>query len=121
MGMMETSQGSREAASVDMERFRLRTFVESLGDDECERRAERTDLADLASQIDGNPKAVLFQSVGPEGQELVANVCSSRSRLARAFGVTAERGWACDGTRYILPWVRSGAQTEERDDVTTTD
>ena len=41
--------------------------------------------------------------------------------LARAFGVTAERGWACDGTRYILPWVRSGAQTEERDDVTTTD
>ncbi|WP_342165650.1 ABC transporter ATP-binding protein [Methylobacterium sp. SD21] len=39
--------------------------------------------------------------------------------LAGAFGVTAERGWACDGTRYILPWARSGATTmEERDDVT---
>ncbi len=24
--------------------------------------------------------------------------------LARAFGVTAERGWASDGSRYILPW-----------------
>ncbi|APT34863.1 MULTISPECIES: ABC transporter ATP-binding protein [Methylobacterium] len=40
--------------------------------------------------------------------------------LARAFGVTAERGWASDGSRYILPWARSGAQTEERDDVTIT-
>jgi iron complex transport system ATP-binding protein len=41
--------------------------------------------------------------------------------LARAFGITAERGWACDGTRYILPWTRSGATTtEERDDVTST-
>ncbi len=40
--------------------------------------------------------------------------------LARAFGVTVERGWASDGTRYILPWARSGGQTEERDDVTIT-
>ncbi|KTS10825.1 ABC transporter [Methylobacterium radiotolerans] len=40
--------------------------------------------------------------------------------LARAFGVMAERGWASDGTRYILPWARSGVQTEERDDVTNT-
>ena len=40
--------------------------------------------------------------------------------LAGVFGVTAERGWASDGTRYILPWARSGAQTEERDDVTIT-
>jgi iron complex transport system ATP-binding protein len=40
--------------------------------------------------------------------------------LAKAFGITAERGWASDGTRYILPWARSGAQTEERDDVTIT-
>jgi iron complex transport system ATP-binding protein len=41
--------------------------------------------------------------------------------LAKAFGVTAERGSASDGTRYILPWARSGATTtEERDDVTNT-
>jgi iron complex transport system ATP-binding protein len=41
--------------------------------------------------------------------------------LNEAFGVRAERGWASDGTRYILPWARSGASmTEERDDVTIT-
>jgi iron complex transport system ATP-binding protein len=42
------------------------------------------------------------------------------SLLTEAFGIRAERGWASDGTRYILPWARSGAQTEERDDVTIT-
>ena len=36
--------------------------------------------------------------------------------LARVFGVTAERGEAADGTRYILPWERSGATTETNDD-----
>ncbi|WP_419828775.1 ABC transporter ATP-binding protein [Methylobacterium sp.] len=40
--------------------------------------------------------------------------------LARAFGVTAERGWASDGSRYILPWARSGAEKEERDDAIIT-
>ena len=87
MGLIGTTS-TQEAASVDMERFRLRRFVESLGPEECEIRSDRVDLADLASAIDGNPKAVYFKSVGPEGQEVVANVCSSRSRLARAFGVT---------------------------------
>lgn len=38
--------------------------------------------------------------------------------LAEVFGVTAERSWASDGTRYILPWARSKATTEERDDAT---
>lgn len=87
MGIMETSQGTPEGAALDTERYRLRRFVESLGEEECERRAGAIDLADLASQIDGNPKAVVFERVGPEGQEVVANVCSSRSRLAKAFGV----------------------------------
>ena len=87
MGMMETSQDQGKAASLDMERFRLRRFVESLDASECEIRKEATDLADLAQLIDGNPKTVMFQSVGPEKQDLVANVCSSRSRLAKAFGV----------------------------------
>jgi UbiD family decarboxylase len=87
MGLIGTTS-TQEAASVDMERFRLRRFVESLGPEECEIRSNPVDLADLASAIDGNPNAVFFKSVGPEGQEVVANVCSSRSRLARAFGVT---------------------------------
>lgn len=37
--------------------------------------------------------------------------------LARVFGVTAERGEAADGTRYILPWARSGDTKEESDGV----
>ena len=35
--------------------------------------------------------------------------------LAQVFGVTAERGRATDGTRYILPWARSGATKEKSD------
>ncbi|MGU3537588.1 ABC transporter ATP-binding protein [Methylobacterium sp. A54F] len=35
--------------------------------------------------------------------------------LARVFGVTAERGEAADGTRYILPWARSRSDKEECD------
>lgn len=37
--------------------------------------------------------------------------------LSRVFGVTAERGRAADGTRYILPWARSGATREKSDGV----
>ncbi|KAB1073721.1 ABC transporter ATP-binding protein [Methylobacterium planeticum] len=33
--------------------------------------------------------------------------------LASAFGVAAHRGTAFDGTRYILPWERSGPGTKE--------
>ena len=45
------------------------------------------DLADVAAVLDGNPRAVLFRTVGPERQELVGNVTGSRARIARAFGV----------------------------------
>ena len=37
--------------------------------------------------LEGNARAVFFQAVGPERQELVANVAGGRTRLARAFGV----------------------------------
>src|SRR5690606_3422800 len=39
------------------------------------------------ARLDGNPKAVLFRDVGPEGAELVGNVMGSRRRLALAFDV----------------------------------
>lgn len=35
--------------------------------------------------------------------------------LARVFGVLAERACAADGTRYILPWARSGPDEETSD------
>src|SRR5712691_2791877 len=74
-------------AAVDVDRFRLRRFVESLGPDELETRTDAVELGDLAAGLEGNPRAVLFKAAGPERHELVGNVNASRSRLARAFGV----------------------------------
>jgi 2,5-furandicarboxylate decarboxylase 1 len=79
-------------APHDLDRFRLRRFIESLaGTDELERHEAPVELADIAKVVDGNPRAVHFLAAGPERQELVANVMSSRSRIARAFGVAPER------------------------------
>ena len=77
-----------DSVAVDLEEFRLRRFVENLPEEELDERRENTDLAELPNIIDGNPRAVLFRSAGPDAQEVVASVCASRSRLARAFGVT---------------------------------
>lgn len=84
----------RPAASpsgIDMERFRLRTFIDSLvGTDELAVHDGPFDLVEIAALIDGNPKAVLVRNVGPEKAEVVGNVNASRSRLARALGVAPE-------------------------------
>ena len=79
-------------AAADLDRYRLRGFIEQLaGTDEVERREAPVDLADIAQILDGNPRAVHFLAAGPERQELVGNVVSSRSRIARAFGVAPAR------------------------------
>src|SRR6516225_8537061 len=95
MGVIEKPDMAARAATApvdDLDRFRLRRFVESLVDgDELERRHDSVDLAGIAEILDGNPRAVHFLAVGPERQELVGNVVSSRSRVARAFGVAPER------------------------------
>ncbi len=75
---------------IDFERFRLRNFLESLGPDELERRETKVDLAEVASILEGNRKAVHFSNAGEEGAELCGNVLASRSRLAAAFGTTRE-------------------------------
>jgi 2,5-furandicarboxylate decarboxylase 1 len=75
------------AAPIDLERFRLRTFIESLGDDQLERRREPVALRDVAAVLEGNPRAVLFERVGADGHALAGNVLGSRERMARAFGV----------------------------------
>jgi 2,5-furandicarboxylate decarboxylase 1 len=77
--------------TIDTERFRLRNFVEQLVETgECEVREEPVDLVDIAGILDGNPRAVLFKTAGPEKAELVGNVMGSRKRLARALD-TSER------------------------------
>jgi 2,5-furandicarboxylate decarboxylase 1 len=86
MGVVEKTQAGAPATAAEFDRFRLRSFVEGLGD-ELETVEQATDLADVADILEGNAKAVLFRAVGPERQQLVGNVTGSRSRLARALGV----------------------------------
>ncbi|HEX7005972.1 MAG TPA: UbiD family decarboxylase, partial [Alphaproteobacteria bacterium] len=86
-----TALPTARTAKVDLERFRLRRFVDALESaGELEVHDEPVDLAAVASHLDENPKAVLFRSVGPEGAELVGNVAGSRTRLARAFDTTPD-------------------------------
>ena len=72
-----------------MERFRLRTFVERLvAAGECLVHEDPIDLVDVASKLDGCPKAVWFRNAG--GGELVGNVMGSRPRLALALAAGEE-------------------------------
>lgn len=77
-------------APPDLEKFRLRRFLDSLGPGELEQRDAPIELADIASVLEGNPRAVLFSSAGAERAQLCANVLASRSRMARAFDTTRE-------------------------------
>ncbi|MGE3248027.1 MAG: UbiD family decarboxylase, partial [Beijerinckiaceae bacterium] len=74
-------------AGLDLDRFRLRNFVENLGPDQLDIREEPVALSDMAAVMQGNGKAVLFRKAGPDGQEVVGNVIGSRERAALAFGV----------------------------------
>ncbi|MDA0239186.1 MAG: UbiD family decarboxylase [Proteobacteria bacterium] len=75
-------------SSVDMEKFRLRTFVNELKKmGEVEEVKKNVPLSELSSRIEASEKAILFKSVGPERSELVANVAGSRRRMAAAYGV----------------------------------
>jgi UbiD family decarboxylase len=89
MNIAEKLGASLNTNAVDLERFRLRSFIESLGPDELDTRGEPVDLAGIADAMEGNSKAVLFRAAGPERAELVGNVMGRRGRIAAAFGVKA--------------------------------
>jgi UbiD family decarboxylase len=89
MGIIEKTDAKLPSSVADLDRFRLRGFVESLPADEIETRNEPMDLADVAAALEDNPRAVMFGAVGPERHSLVGNVTGSRARIARAFGVAA--------------------------------
>jgi UbiD family decarboxylase len=75
----------------DYDRFRLRTFLDALARlGELELHAEPFKLADAGRVLEGNPKAVLFESIGAERQALAGNVLGSRKRMAHAFGVAPQ-------------------------------
>src|ERR1700721_3139908 len=81
--MDTTHPGITTASGLDLERFRLRSFLAGLGADELEIHEEPCVLADVAKLLD-SPKAVWFRNLGGQGMELVGNVAGSRSRMARA-------------------------------------
>ncbi len=86
--------------TLDFERFRLRTFLDALHDGgQLDVRDGPLDLVDVAAALEGNPKAVLFRKVGPEGWDLAGNVAASRERLALAFGTSVAGVMAATGTR----------------------
>ncbi len=76
---------------IDMNKFRLRTFVDELIEiGEVEVHEEPVPLSELSRIIEATPKAVLFRKAGPEQVELVSSVAGSRRRIAAAFGVSVE-------------------------------
>src|SRR5215831_15659151 len=87
MGLEQVA--GRTGARIDYDTYRLRTFVEALGEAESERRPGITKLAAVA--LEANPKAVLFEAAGAGGHPLVGNVLASRSRFAKAFGVAPQK------------------------------
>src|SRR5665213_3025694 len=110
MGVDRAAAGAPSA--VDCEAYRLRAFIDALGPEELEIVKGPVDLADIAARLEGNPKAVLFEKVGPEGASLVGNVVGSRTRLAQAFGVSADK---------LLPELRARLKRKPRTVVVTRD
>ncbi len=85
-------KASARETGIDLERFRLRRFVEELRQTgELEVHAGTAELAEVALALEGNARAVLFERVGKEGAQLVGNVMGGRARLARAFGATPDK------------------------------
>jgi UbiD family decarboxylase len=85
--MDHTDNGKDDRTSIDCDRYRFRSFLGRLGDDEVEVRRDRVPLARVAASLDGNRKAVWLQDVGRSPFSLAGNVFGSRGRMARAFGV----------------------------------
>jgi UbiD family decarboxylase len=102
-------KASARETGIDLDRFRLRRFVEELRQaGELEVRSGNADLAEIAQALEGNARAVLFERVGKEGAQLAGNVMGGRERLARAFGVAPDKLLA-----EVLRRLRSAPQIVE--------
>ena len=83
-----TMQAEPAAAALDLDRFRLRRFVESLtAIGELQEFPDHVALADLSVAVESTPKAGHFHSVGKDKLEMVSAVSGTRRRIAHAFGV----------------------------------
>jgi len=89
--MAKISKSMKKRAKIDMDKFRLRNFVNRLIEmGEVEIHDEPVALADLSAIIENTRKCVLFRDAGPEHFEIVSSVAGGRRRLAEAFGVSPE-------------------------------
>ncbi|MCC6474940.1 MAG: UbiD family decarboxylase [Burkholderiales bacterium] len=76
--------------TIDLEKFRLRTFVQRLAEmGEVEVHPESVALPDVSGIVEASEKAVLFKQAGPQKLEMIGGVAGSRRRLAAAFGTDA--------------------------------
>jgi UbiD family decarboxylase len=90
------------ASHLDLDRFRLRRFVQQLVDlGEVDIHEMPVALSDISAIIEASPRASLFKDVGPEHFEIVGAVGGSRSRYARAFGISDERNLAQEFARRM--------------------
>jgi len=99
---MTTASG--RSSDFDLEKFRLRSFVNQLIDlDEVEIHEEPVALTALAEIIEGTPKALLFKKAGPDQLELVAKANAGRDRIAAAFGTTYDKVYDEFQRRLVTP------------------
>jgi UbiD family decarboxylase len=82
----------RAKTEFDLEKFRLRRFVDKLiAMDEVDIHDEPVPLTALGDMIEGTDKAILFKKAGPERLEVVAKTAGSQKRLAAAFDTTVDK------------------------------
>src|ERR1700726_858342 len=80
------------AATIDFDKYRLRSFVERLIElGEVEIHERPVPLTGLSPIIERTDKAVLFKKAGPEQIELVAKTAGNRKRLAAAFETSEDK------------------------------
>src|SRR5262249_11123961 len=80
------------SANIDLDKYRLRRFVERLIDmGDVEIHDEPVALTSLGTIVERTEKAVLFKKAGPEGAEIVAKAAGSRQRVIAAFDSTEEK------------------------------
>src|ERR1700733_5754356 len=78
--------------NIDMDKFRLRRFVERLVEmGEMEVHEEPVPLTKVSEIIEGTEKGVLLKKAGPEKLEIVAKTAGNRKRLAAAFDVSEDK------------------------------
>src|SRR5262249_39870064 len=87
-----SSRSGGVARAVDLEKYRLRRFVERLIDmGEVDVHDDPVPLTALSEMIEASERVQLFRKAGPERAEIVAKTAGSRKRLAAAFDTIDEQ------------------------------